>query len=38
VCDQHEDRVVADTRGIADVEAVEQPLHVALIVFGIPMS
>jgi hypothetical protein len=27
-CDQHEDRVLADTRGLADVEAVEQPLHV----------
>ncbi len=27
-CDQHEDRVVADTRGIANVAAVEQPLNV----------
>jgi hypothetical protein len=27
-CDQHEDRVVADTGGIADVAAVKRPLHV----------
>jgi hypothetical protein len=27
-CDQYEDRVVAGTRGIADVAAVEQALHV----------
>jgi hypothetical protein len=38
-CDQHEDRVVADTSGIADVAAVEQPCtSFALIAFGIPVS
>jgi hypothetical protein len=26
-CERHKDRIVADTRGIADVAAAEQPLH-----------